>query len=52
VDTGEVQVFDEKDIALSREIERSSLQQNDLVTFSNKEDLEEDFLPRLRSANK
>jgi hypothetical protein len=50
VDTGEVQVFDEKDIALSKEIERSSLQQNDLVTFSDKEDLEEDFLPRLRSA--
>jgi hypothetical protein len=38
VDTGEVQFFDEKDIALSREVERS-LQQNNLVTFSDKEDI-------------
>jgi hypothetical protein len=49
VDTGEVQVFDEKDIALTREVERSLRD----LTFSAAEDVEEeDFLPRLRSSRK
>jgi hypothetical protein len=48
VDTGEVQVFDQKDIALTREVERSRSE----VTFADEEDVEEDFLPRLRSGKK
>jgi hypothetical protein len=48
VDTGEVQVFDEKDIALTRKVE--GLQRD--LTFSDKEDVEEDFLPKLRSGKK
>jgi hypothetical protein len=44
-----VQVFDEKDIALTREVERSLRD----LTFSAAEDVEEeDFLPRLRSSRK
>jgi hypothetical protein len=48
VQTGEKQTFDEKDIALTREIERARTD----WTLGEEEEEEENFLPRLRSTKK